>query len=167
MLVEFRGKKPCIEKPSFVAENATLIGDVRVGARVSIWFGAVVRADINAITVGQGTNIQDNVVIHVDETHPVRIGEDVTVGHGAILHGCTIGDGALIGMGATVLDGAEIGEGCIIGAGTVVTQGVKIPAGSMVLGLPGKVVRTLTEAEVAALREHSREYWELASRYAV
>ena len=165
MIAPYRGKMPVTGSPCFIADSAVIVGDVSIDERCSVWPGAVLRGDVNSIAVGRGTNLQDNCVVHVDREHGVKIGDCVTVGHGATVHGCTVGDGALIGISATVLDGAEIGEWSIVGAGAVVLSGSKIPPRSMVLGVPAKVVRSLTDDEVAALREHAAGYWELAEGY--
>ncbi len=149
----------------FVAENATVIGDVTLADDVSVWFGAVVRGDRDAITVGPGSNIQDNAVVHTTPGFPVTIGTGVSVGHGAILHGCTIHDRVLVGMGAVVLNGAVVGEGSIIGAGAVVTEGREIPPNSLVLGVPGKVVRETTPEQQESILHNAREYVNLAGRY--
>mgnify|MGYP002931202392 CR=1 FL=1 len=143
-------KTPTIHPTAFVADNATLRGSVTLGAHSSIFFGAVLRADREDITIGAGSNIQDNCVVHVDNGYPVAVGDNVTVGHSAILHGCTIGDNTLVGMGAIVLNGAVVGRDCIIAAGALVTQGAVIPDGSMVMGAPGKVRRPLTPEEIAS-----------------
>ena len=127
--------------PLFAAGNATIIGDVTVGEKVGIWFGAVIRADKDRIVIGDRSNIQDNCVVHTSKGFPVTIGTDVSVGHGAILHGCTIGNQVLIGMGAIIINGAKIGDGSIIGAGAVITEGKVIPPDSVVIGVPGKVVK--------------------------
>lgn len=150
---------------AFVAENATVIGDVTLADDVSVWFGAVVRGDRDAIAVGPGSNIQDNAVVHTTPGFPVTIGADVSVGHGAILHGCTILDRVLVGMGAVVLNGAVVGEGSIIGAGAVVTEGKEIPRNSLVLGVPGKVVRETTPEQQEGILHNAREYVNLAGRY--
>ncbi|MEM6971977.1 MAG: gamma carbonic anhydrase family protein [Pseudomonadota bacterium] len=150
----------------YVAPGAHLIGDVRLGEMVSVWFNAVLRADSEPITIGDGSNVQDGCVFHVDPGFPLTLGEDVTVGHGAILHGCTIGDGALIGMGATVLNGAVVGVGALIGAGALVTEGKTIPDGAVVMGQPGKVIRTLDDAGRAALAETAAGYRARLMRYA-
>ncbi len=142
MIVKYKGKEPSIDKTAFVADNATLIGDVRLAEDSSVWFGAVIRGDNEPIVIGRGSNIQDNATLHCDPEHPLTIGADVTVGHNAVVHGCTVGDGALIGMGAVVLDDAVVGECSIVGAGAVVTSGMVIPPYSLVVGLPAKVVRT-------------------------
>jgi len=149
----------------FIAENATVIGDVTLTDDVNIWFGAVVRADRDSIAVGAGSNIQDNAVVHTTPGFPVRIGAGVSVGHGAILHGCTIEDDVLVGMGAIVLNGAVVGEGSIIGAGAVVTEGKEIPPRSLVLGVPGKVVRETTPEQQEKIVHNAREYIRLAGGY--
>jgi len=149
----------------FIAENATVIGDVTLADDVNIWFGAVVRADRDSIAVGVGSNIQDNAVVHTTPGFPVRIGAGVSVGHGAILHGCTIEDNVLVGMGAIVLNGAVVGEGSIIGAGAVVTEGKVIPRRSLVLGVPGKVVRETTPEQQEKIVHNAREYIRLAGGY--
>ena len=149
----------------FIAENATVIGDVTLADDVNIWFGAVVRADRDSITVGAGSNIQDNAVVHTTPGFPVRIGAGVSVGHGAILHGCTIEDDVLVGMGAVVLNGAVVGTGSIIGAGAVVTEGKEIPPRSLVLGVPGKVVRETTPEQQETILHNAREYIKLAGEY--
>ncbi len=141
----------------YIAPNATVVGDVVLHKDVNIWYGAVLRGDNGRITVGQGTNIQDNAVVH-DET---TIGKYCTVGHGAIIHGCTIGDGCLIGMGAIVLSGAVLGEGCLVGAGALVTGKTKAPAGSVLLGSPAKVVKTTTGEQLAENRNNAEHYIEL------
>lgn len=149
----------------FIAENATVIGDVTLADDVSVWFGAVVRADRDTIMVEEGSNIQDNAVVHTTPGFPVTIGADVSVGHGAILHGCTIRNRVLVGMGAVVLNGAVVGEGSIIGAGAVVTEGKEIPPDSLVLGVPGKVVRETTPEQQEGILRNAREYAKLAGRY--
>lgn len=143
--------QPTIDPEAFIAEGAVIRGDVRIERNASIWYNAVLRGDVDSIAVGEGSNIQDGCVVHVDRGCPVRIGRNVTVGHGAIVHGCTIGDGTLVGMGAIILNGAVIGEGCIVGAGALVTQGKHIPAGTLVIGSPARIVRAVTPEE----REHN------------
>ena len=149
----------------WIAPNATLIGDVHLESGVSIWFGATLRGDTEPLKIGAGSNIQDHTVIHADPGFPVEIGSDCTIGHKALIHGCVIGDGTLIGMGATILNGAKIGHGCLIGAGAVVTEGKTIPDGSLVIGMPGRVVRELDEdamamniASAARYRKRMRQY---------
>ena len=135
-----------------------VIGNVTIHSGVSIWFGAVLRGDNEPIDIGAGTNLQEQVVIHTDPGFPCTIGENCTVGHKAMLHGCTLGNGTLVGMGATILNGAKIGSGCLIGAGALVTEGKKIPDGSLVMGMPGKVVRSVTDEQRAANLESARNY---------
>ena len=143
-----------------ICEGAQVCGDVTLGKGVNVWYNAVLRGDDGAITVGENTNIQDCVILH-EETH---VGAGCTIGHGAIVHGCTVGDNVLVGMGATILNGAKIGDDCIVGAGALVTGKLDAPAGSMILGSPAKVVRPLTEAEIEANRASARNYLELAAR---
>jgi carbonic anhydrase/acetyltransferase-like protein (isoleucine patch superfamily) len=138
-----------------------VVGDVEIAADASVFYGAVVRGDTTSIRLGRGSNLQDNVVVHADPDFPATIGEDVTVGHAAVLHGCTVEDGALIGIGAIVLNGAVIGTGSLVGAGALVSPGTVIPPRSLVLGAPGKVRRELTDGEVAANLENSRRYTQL------
>lgn len=142
----------------WIAPDANVIGDVRISEAVSIWFGATLRGDTEPLSVGAGTNIQENSVVHADPGFPVVIGENCTIGHKAMIHGCEIGDGTLIGMGATVLNGAKIGRGCLIGAGALVTEGKVIPDGSMVLGMPAKVVRDLDDSTRAGLLTSAENY---------
>ncbi len=151
-------QQPKLGRGVFIARSATVVGDVTLGDGVSVWYGAVLRGDINRIVVGEGTNIQDNAVVHLADDFGAMIGRWVTIGHSAIIHACTIGDECLIGMGAAVLDGAEVGEQCIIGANALVTQRTKIPPGSMVLGAPAKVVRPLTAEERAGLKYWAEKY---------
>ena len=154
--------EPAIHESAFVAWNAEVAGDVSIGENASVWFSSVLRADIAAVEIGDGSNIQDGTIIHVDTDIPCRVGRDVTVGHRAVLHSCTIGDGALIGMGAIVLNGAEIGAASIVGAGALVTQGKKFPPRSLILGSPAKFVRELSEEEVQEILANSRHYVKLA-----
>ena len=158
-------KQPTIHPSAFAAQNATIRGNVTVCERASVFFGAVLRAERAPITVGAGSNIQDNCVLHVDEGFPLTVGRDVTVGHGAILHGCAIGDETLIGMGAIVLNGARIGRHCIVGAGALVTQGAVIPDGSMVLGSPARVKRALSDEEIESIRQAALFYQQEAEEY--
>lgn len=158
-ILPFRGKQPTIDPTVYVAPTASVIGDVVIGAESSVWFSAVVRGDVFYIRVGARTNIQDCCVLHVQHDRAACIvGDDVTVGHSAVLHGCTISDRVLVGMGSVVLDDAHVGSDTIIGAGSVVTMGAKIPPRSLVLGRPGRVVRTLTDEEVARVAEAARLY---------
>jgi len=151
--------------PGFIAKNATICGDVTLSGNVSIWFGAVIRADKDSIHIGERSNIQDNAVVHTSRGFPVTIGEDVSVGHGAILHGCTVGDRVLIGMGAIVMNGATVGEGSILGAGTVVTEGSVIPPRSVVLGVPGKVIKQTSPEQDTSITMNAASYVELARKY--
>ena len=150
----------------WIAPGAHVIGDVRLGRDVGIWFGAVLRGDKEPLSIGDGSNIQEQVMIHADPGFPVRIGAGVTVGHRAIVHGCTIGDGTLIGMGATVLNGARIGSNCLIGAGALVTEGKDIPDGALVMGSPAKVVRMLGDEGRAGLRRPAEAYVQNWRRFA-
>ena len=150
----------------FVADSATVIGNVEIGEEVGIWFGAVVRGDNERVTIGARTNIQDLCVLHTDPGFPLAIGENCTVGHRATLHGCSIGDGTLVGMSATILNGAKVGRNCLIGAGALVTEGKDIPDGSLVLGVPAKIVRPLSGAEMVRLRQSADNYVANAYRFA-
>ena len=145
---------------TYIAPNATVVGDVVLGENVSIWYGAVLRGDSGTITVGEGSNIQDNCVLHEKTT----LGKYCTVGHGAIVHGCTIGDNCLIGMGAIVLDGAVLGEGCLVGAGALVTGKTNAPAGSVLLGNPAKIVKTLSPEQIAEHRKNADHYIEAGKK---
>jgi len=150
----------------WVAPGAQVIGHVRLGRDVGIWFGAVVRGDNELIDIGEATNIQDGAVLHADPGFPLKLGAGCTVGHHAILHGCTIGENSLVGMGATVLNGARIGANCLIGANALVTEGKEFPDGSLIVGVPAKAVRTLDEATLESLRQSARGYTERWRRYA-
>ena len=164
MLITLRGKTPQVSPEAFVAETAALIGDVTVGADSSVWFGAVIRGDNEPIKVGNGTSIQDNAVLHTEKGHPLTIGDNVTVGHGAIVHCSSVGSNCLIGMGAILLDGAVIGDHCIIGAGAVVKENAVVPAGTMMVGIPAKPVRTLGQEQIAFL-DGTSPYVGLAHEY--
>ena len=150
----------------WIAETASVIGNVELETDASIWFGAVLRGDNERITIGRGSNIQDNSVLHTDPGFPLTIGPDCTIGHRAILHGCTVGEGSLIGMGATILNGARIGRNCLIGAAALITEGKEIPDGSLVLGAPGKVARALTAEELERLPRSAQRYAQNARRFA-
>ena len=149
-----------MEKKVYIADNATLVGDVRLGENVNIWYGAVLRGDCGQITIGDGSNVQDNCVLH----EKVTLGAGCTVGHGAILHGCTIGDNCLIGMGAIVLDGAKIGKDCLVGAGSLVTGKMDAPDGSLILGNPATVVKALKPEQIEATRQNGLHYVALAKQ---
>ncbi|KQR38468.1 gamma carbonic anhydrase family protein [Microbacterium sp. Leaf159] len=145
------GKTPSIDGDAFVADGARIVGDVSLAAGASVWYNAVLRGDSAGIVIGAGSNVQDNVSVHVDSGHPVAVGAKVSIGHNAVVHGCTIGDGTLIGMGAVILSGAIIGAGCLIAGGAVVLGGTEVPDGSLVAGVPAKVRRTLSDEERAGL----------------
>ena len=157
-LDKFLRRQPKLGKGAYLARTAVVIGDVTLGAHSSVWYGAVLRGDINRIVVGHHSNIQDNAVLHLADDFSCILGNWVTVGHGAIVHACKVGDECLVGMGAVILDGAVIGRQSIIGAKALVTQGAKIPPGSLVLGAPAKVVRKLTKAERAGLKWWAQKY---------
>lgn len=166
LILPFKDQKPRLGQRVFVAENAALIGDVEIGDDVSVWYGAVLRGDMNFIRVGARSNIQDNCVLHVtEETWPVVLEDEVTVGHGAIVHGCVIRRGCLIGMGSRILDGAEIGADTLVGAGALVTEGMKVPPRSLVLGAPAKVRRQLTDEEVDRIHLNFRHYLQYKEHY--
>ena len=164
-LARHLGKKPDTAKATFVAPNATVLGDVKLGPQSSVWYGCVLRGDIHTIEVGEETNLQDNCVVHVDETRPCRIGRRVIVGHHATVHACTVGDGVLVGIGAKILSRANVGNDCLIGAGAVVLEGANIPPRSLVLGIPGKIVRSLDADEVAGHALWAKRYAALAKQY--
>lgn len=166
MISKFEDKFPVVHPTAFVAENATVIGDVEIGEDSSIWFGSVVRGDVNYIRIGERTNIQDNCVIHVSGgTHPTVLGNEITVGHRVLLHGCTVDDRCLIGMGAILMDGVHVGEECLVGAGSLLTPGTIVPPRSLVIGSPARVKRELTAEEIEFLDRSWRNYTELKLRY--
>lgn len=166
ILRPYDGKSPRLGERVFVAENAALIGDVELGDDCSIWYSATIRADINAVRIGPRTNVQDNCTIHVTHLEwPTIIGADVTIGHGAIVHGCTVERGALIGMGSRVLDGAIVGESALVGAGALVPEGMKVPPRTLVVGVPARVKRPLTEEELARLEQSWKNYVEYKDKY--
>lgn len=166
MIIELDGVAPQIHPTAWVAPTAVLIGRVIVGPRANIWFGAVARGDNEPIVIGEGSNVQENSVLHTDMGFPLTIGANCTIGHKAMLHGCTIDDGSLIGMGATLLNGAHIGAGSLVGACALVTEGKAIPPGSLVMGSPGKVVRELDEAARQRLLKSAEGYQANAARFA-
>ena len=165
MLIGFRGVVPVCHDSVFVAEGAMVIGDVEIGAESSVWYHTVIRGDICRIRIGQRTNVQDHSTLHVTRKDPVDVGNEVTIGHGAVVHGCTVEDLCLIGIGAVVLDGAVIGRGSVVGAGAVVPPGTAVPPHSLVLGVPGKVVRNLGPGSVDGNRITAVNYVELARAY--
>lgn len=167
MIRPFRGLAPQLDPSVYVAPNASIIGDVHIGPRSSVWFGAVIRGDVFHIRIGSETSIQDNTVVHVThDRFATVVGNRVTVGHSVTLHGCTVGDLCIIGMGATILDQVEIGERCIVGAGALLTPGTKVPPGHLVVGAPARVKRPLSEAEVQWLAASAAHYVELGRIYA-
>src|SRR3954447_3327833 len=161
-LARHLGRTPDISRATFVAANATVLGDVTLGQNSSVWYGCVLRGDINSIVIGDGTNVQDGTIVHLADDHGVRVGNYTTIGHAAIIHACDIGHECLIGMGATILDGATIGDHCIVGANALVTQRFVAPPGSMILGAPAKVIRPLTDAEKSGLRQWAEKYISVA-----
>lgn len=166
LILPFRGIEPIIHESCYLAPGACVIGDVILGEESSVWFHSVVRGDVNYVRIGRRSNVQDLCVLHVSEgTHPLNIGDDVTVGHGAVVHGCAIEDACLIGIGARVLDGARVGRESLLAAGSVVTPGTNIPPRSLVMGIPGRVKRTLTEQEVADIRDSARRYVDYSGTY--
>ena len=165
IVIQFASKSPQFSPSCFIAENATLVGDVRLRENVSIWFGAVLRADINYIEIGKSSNIQDNAVFHVDYSFPVILGEGVTIGHNAIIHACRIADYVLIGMGAILLDNVEVGSESIIAAGSVVRPNTKIPSRVLVAGVPATIKREVTTEEIEMIRKSAKEYAILKNLY--
>ena len=165
MILPFRGVYPTIHPSAFVAPGADVIGRVRLGRDASVWFGCVLRGDVNRIVIGEGTNIQDGSILHVDDRWPCLIGAHVHVGHHANLHGCTVEPGALIGIGAIVLSGAQIGAGAIVGAGSVVLEGTRIPPRVLAVGAPARVVRRVTARDVTYIRRWTQKYVQLARAY--
>lgn len=159
------GVVPTLDDSSWAAPDANVIGNVVLEADTSVWFGCTLRGDNETITIGAGSNVQENTVMHTDPGYALTIGTNCTIGHKAMLHGCTIGDNSLIGMGATVLNGAKIGKNCLIGAGALITEGKEIPDGSLVMGAPGKVVRQLDEAAIKGLTMSAKQYQANAQRF--
>lgn len=156
---------PTVHESAWVADNAQVMGDVKLAENSSVWFGVVIRGDTETITIGQGSNIQDNSVLHADHGMPLNIGENVTVGHQVMLHGCTIGDGSLIGIQAVILNGAKIGKNCLVGAGSLVTEGKEFPDGCMILGSPAKAVKQLSPEQIKGLKMSAQHYMDNANRY--
>ncbi|KYH35605.1 galactoside O-acetyltransferase [Clostridium tepidiprofundi DSM 19306] len=165
MINNYNKFEPKIKESCFIADNASIIGNVDIGEDSSVWFGAVIRGDLEKIVIGRRTNIQDNCTIHVDTDCSVELGDGVTIGHNSIIHGCKIGNNCLIGMGSTILNGATIGDNCIIGANSLITQGKKIPSGVLCLGSPAKIIRELTEEEINFIKKNAEHYVELAKCY--
>ncbi|MGP0591305.1 gamma carbonic anhydrase family protein [Nitrospira sp. T9] len=166
MLRTYRGIAPSVATSAFIEDTAVVIGDVAIGSESSVWFNAVIRGDVHSIRIGHRTNIQDLCLLHVThDTHPLTLGDDITVGHHVVLHGCTIHDRVLIGMGAIIMDGAVIEEDCVIGAGALITRNIHIPSRSLVMGSPAKVNRLLTDAEVQWIKESAANYIRYAQQY--
>lgn len=155
---EVDGKSPQLASSAWVAESAEVMGNVTLGPDASVWFGCVLRGDTESMSIGEGSNVQDLSVLHADRGMPLTVGKHVTIGHKVMLHGCTIGDESLIGIGAIVLNGAKIGRNCLVGAGSLVTEGKEFPDGSMIMGTPAKVVRQLTPEQIEGLRNSARHY---------
>jgi carbonic anhydrase/acetyltransferase-like protein (isoleucine patch superfamily) len=156
---------PQIDASAYITDSATVIGNVMIGANVSVWFGAILRGDNEHITIGENSNIQENSVLHTDIGHPITLGKDVTVGHQVMLHGCTIGDGSLIGIQAVILNGAKIGKNSLVGAGALVTEGKEFPDNSLIIGSPAKAVRELTTEQVATLKASAAMYVQRGQDY--
>lgn len=165
MIQTYRNHTPRIDATCFVADNATIIGDVTMKADASVWFGSVIRGDKDHIEIGEGSNIQDNCTLHTDPQHVLTIGKHVTVGHDAILHGCHIEDEVLIGMGAIILNGAHIGSHSIIGAGALVTEHMQIPKNSIVVGCPAKVIKTISAQQIQEIQDNAMHYAQLGKEY--
>ncbi|MCB0928759.1 MAG: gamma carbonic anhydrase family protein [Mycolicibacterium insubricum] len=165
LILAVGGRAPQLHPESWVAPNAAIIGDVALAEGASVWYGATLRAEAEPIRIGYGTNIQDGVTIHVDPEYPATVGAGVSVGHNAVLHGCTVGDGVLIGMGAVVLNGAVVGDGSLVAAGALVPQGMVVPPNSLVAGVPGRIRRELSESEITANRTNGQVYQHLAEMH--
>ncbi len=165
MIYSLDGLEPRLGRDVFVAPNATVAGDVELGDQVSIWFGVVLRGDVERLTIGRRTNVQDNSVLHSDPGSPLTLGEGVTVGHAVILHGCAVGDGALIGMGSTILNDARIGRNCLVGANALITEGKEFADGMLIVGAPARAVRPLTAEELARMAASAGRYAERGRLY--
>jgi carbonic anhydrase/acetyltransferase-like protein (isoleucine patch superfamily) len=165
VIYDIDGQQAEISEGVFIAPSADIIGDVKLSAGSSIWFGAVLRGDIETITIGHGSNIQDGAVCHTDPNNPCTVGDHVTVGHMAMLHGCNIGDGSLIGIGATLMNGSSIGKNCIVGAHALVTEGKSFPDNSVIMGAPAKIIREVTDADRSAMQANAERYVQRAKRY--
>lgn len=165
MIMDFEGINPKMNKNTYISESVDIIGNVEIDENANIWFGTRLRGDMNKIVIGANTNIQENSVVHVDVNSPCIIGKDVTIGHGAIIHGCTISDNVLVGMGSIILNNAKIGKNTIIGAGSLVTQGKSFKDGVLILGNPAKIVRELTDDEIKSIKSSAGNYVSLSKRY--
>ncbi|HEX9655985.1 MAG TPA: gamma carbonic anhydrase family protein [Bacteroidota bacterium] len=164
-LISYGQKSPKIHSSVFIAEGAIVIGDVLISPHASVWYQSVLRGDINSVQIGERTNVQDGCVLHVTQNHPVIVGDDVTIGHRTIVHGCKIGDCALIGMGAIVLDGAVVGKNALIAAGAVVKEGFTVPERTLVAGIPARIMRELTNKEVEHIRQSAVHYVDYAAQF--
>lgn len=164
-LYELDGHAPQLGENAWVADSAQVIGNVTLGENASVWFGSIVRGDSDHIRIGNNSNVQDSCILHVDAGVPLTLGDNVSVGHQVMLHGCTVGDGSLIGIGAVVLNHVKIGRNCLVGAGSLVTEGKEFPDGSMILGSPARVVRELTPEQIAGLQRIAGHYVQNAARY--
>lgn len=167
MIIKYKDYSPQIADNSFIAPNSTIIGRCTIEENASVWFNSVLRADVNEIRIGKNVNIQDGSVLHCDHNYPLIIADNVTIGHKAIIHGCSIGSNCIVGMGSTILDGAVIGDNCIVGANSLVTSGKRIPNGSLVIGSPAKVVRELTEEEIEGIKKSVAGYVDLSREYLI
>ena len=165
MFYDLKDKKPKNSGKNWVAPNATIIGDVTLEKNTSIWFNAVLRGDVENILIGEGSNVQDGSVLHTDPGCPLKIGKDVTIGHLVMLHGCTIGDNSLIGIGAVILNNAKIGKNCIIGAKALITENKEIPDNSLVVGAPGRIIKKLTDEQISQITENAKHYQDNWKRY--
>lgn len=165
MLIAINGRQPKLGQRVFVADSAKVVGEVEVGDDSSIWFNAVVRAEVESIRIGCGTSIQDCCVLHTDNEHKVVVGDRVTIGHGAIVHGCQISSNCIVGIGARILNGARVGEWCIVGSGAVVTENTEVPPYSLVVGVPARVIRSVTEGDRRRITDSAAEYLKLKNLY--
>jgi len=165
MIKAFEGIMPVVHETTFVAEGSQILGKVELKKNSAVWYNAVIRADVNTVTIGENSNIQDGCVVHCDENYSTTVGNNVTVGHSVIVHGCTIGEFCIIGMGSTILDGAKIGNNCIVGANSLVTQGKVFPDGMLIMGSPAKAVRELTSMELEGIRASVNGYVDLKNKH--
>lgn len=165
MIMDFEGSNPIINKNTYISESVDIVGKVKIKENVNIWFGAKIRGDINEIIIGENTNVQENSVIHVDSDYSCIIGKNVTIGHGAIIHGCNISDNVLVGMGSIILNNVKISKNTIIGAGSLITQGKEFPEGVLILGNPAKVIRKLTKYEIESIKKSADNYVDLSKKY--
>lgn len=165
MIKDFNGKKPLIDKTCYISESVDIIGEVVIEKNANIWFGTRLRGDMNRIYIGENTNIQENSIVHVDFKCKTNIGKNVTIGHGAIIHGCTISENVLVGMGSIILNGAKISRNTIIGAGSLIPQGKEFEEGVLILGSPAKIIRKLTDEEIESIQKSANNYVELSKKY--